>query len=83
MRARRGNVLKPWQSGFWISLIYDALSDYGWSTTRPLLIWLISIVAFAVAYLANAGRLARLRMRFPLSCVRPQAPGRARPGRTA
>jgi Pentapeptide repeats (9 copies) len=60
MRACRGNVQKPWDAGFWVSLIYDALSDYGWSTMRPFLIWLVSIVAFAAAYLASAGRLAYL-----------------------
>jgi hypothetical protein len=60
MRASRGNLQKPWDAGFWESLIYDALADDGWSTMRPFLIWLVSIVAFAAAYLASAGRLAYL-----------------------
>ena len=60
MRASSGDVQKPWDAGFWVSLIYDAMSDYGWSTMRPFLIWLVSIVAFVAAYLASAGRLAYL-----------------------
>lgn len=59
MRAKRGSAQKPWHVAFWINLIYDALSDFGWSVMRPFLIWLISIMLFAVVYLISAHRLTQ------------------------
>jgi uncharacterized protein YjbI with pentapeptide repeats len=57
IRARRFWVDKPWPPGegagrFWLGLIFDKLSDFGQSFTRPLLTWLAAIIFFALIYLS-------------------------------
>ena len=54
-RSKRGTEHKPWHPAFWFGIAYDALSDYGRSIARPLLIWLASGLAFAAIYAWNAG----------------------------
>ena len=54
-RARRSAFDSPWPwkpncARFWWSLFYDALSDFGVSTVRPLLLWALSIPVFAYLY---------------------------------
>jgi hypothetical protein len=58
VRSRRGTVDTCRHGAFWFGLAYDALSDFGISIWRPLVLWLLSIPAFAVAYLINAEKLA-------------------------
>jgi uncharacterized protein YjbI with pentapeptide repeats len=53
MRCRRGGEDKLWRPPFLLGLAYDALSDFGASVTRPLLIWALSIIFFACAYLGS------------------------------
>jgi hypothetical protein len=65
MRAKRGTEHRPWQMVFWLSVLYDLLSDFGRSAVRPFAIWVVSIFGFAAAYLGNAGKLAALT----LSCA--------------
>ncbi len=55
VRCKRRNEHKPWHLAFWFGLAYDALSDFGRSIARPLVIGGISWVAFAAIYLWNAG----------------------------
>jgi hypothetical protein len=58
IRARRGAIDKPWHLGFWLGVVYDALSDFGSSMMRPFSVWLTSVAAFTLVYLAHAGRIA-------------------------
>jgi hypothetical protein len=60
IRAQRGAIERPWHFGFWLGVIYDALSDFGNSMTRPLSAWLVSVPAFALAYLVHADKLNSL-----------------------
>jgi len=60
IRARRGDVDKPWHLGYCLGVVYDALSDFGRSMTRPFLAWIASIIGFTIAYLANAEKLSLL-----------------------
>jgi hypothetical protein len=53
-RSKRGTKHKPWHTAFWFGVAYDALSDFGRSIARPLVIWLASGLAFAAVYLWNA-----------------------------
>lgn len=57
IRSKRGTEHRWFHAAFWYGLAYDALSDFGRSMSRPSLIWLISIAVFALAYLANSGKL--------------------------
>jgi uncharacterized protein YjbI with pentapeptide repeats len=57
IRSRRGTDHRAWDGVYWVGLFYDVLSDFGRSIMRPALAWLLSIPAFAIAYLADAGRL--------------------------
>lgn len=52
IRARRGGEDKLWRPPFFFGLAYDALSDFGASAIRPLLIWAMSIAFFAYVYLS-------------------------------
>jgi hypothetical protein len=69
VRARRGTLDRPWHAAFWFGLLYDVLSDFGRSMMRPFHFWLLSIAAFAAAYLANAGKLAA----YAAHCNKPDA----------
>jgi hypothetical protein len=42
LRARRYNEDKPWHPGFWVGIVYEALSGFGHSILRPLL-WLFAL----------------------------------------
>jgi hypothetical protein len=53
MRAKRGADHRWWNALFWFSTAYDAASDFGQSMMRPFLIWVASILAFTVIYLAH------------------------------
>jgi uncharacterized protein YjbI with pentapeptide repeats len=57
IRCKRGTEHRWYQAAFWYGLAYDAFSDFGRSMSRPLALWLVSIVLFAGAYLALAGKL--------------------------
>ena len=57
VRSRRGTLDQPWDAVFWFGAMYDVLSDFGRSMTRPFHAWLVSIAAFTAAYLADAGKL--------------------------
>jgi hypothetical protein len=69
VRSRRGSQDKPWHAAFWFGVLYDVLSDFGRSMMRPFYIWLVSIAAFAAAYLADGGKLAGYAAR----CEKPGA----------
>jgi uncharacterized protein YjbI with pentapeptide repeats len=58
MRSKRGSEQKVWHAVFWFSMLYDAISDFGRSILRPLLIWVGSIPIFTIAYLMHAGKIA-------------------------
>ena len=42
LRARRYNEDKPWHLGFWVGILYEAVSNFGYSIIRPLL-WLFAL----------------------------------------
>ncbi len=54
LRSRRWTVDKWKHPGTWLGLIYDGIADCGRSIVRPLLIWLASVLVFAVLYLRLA-----------------------------
>jgi hypothetical protein len=54
IRARRNAKDKIWQSGWWIGVFYDGISDCGQSISRPLVVWLLSIFAFSALYLSQS-----------------------------
>ncbi len=55
VRSKRGTEHKWHHASFWYGLAYDALSDFGRSMSRPLVVWIVSVCAFAAVYLQNAG----------------------------
>jgi len=55
IRSKRGNEHQWHHAAFWFGLAYDALSDFGRSISRPLVVWFVSLFAFAAIYLQNAG----------------------------
>ena len=55
IRSKRGTEHRWHDAAFWYGLAYDALSDFGRSMSRPLAIWFVSLLAFAVVYFWNAG----------------------------
>ncbi len=53
MRCRRFWHDKPFGRGFkafWLGLLYSGVSNFGRSISRPLLLWLISVFGFGLAY---------------------------------
>lgn len=54
VRSRRGTIDKPWHTSFWFGIAYDALSDFGQSILRPIVLWLIVSLAGAVFYLSQS-----------------------------
>ena len=42
LRARRYNEDKPWHPAFWFGILYELVSDFGHSISKPLL-WLIAV----------------------------------------
>jgi hypothetical protein len=59
VRSRRGAIDRAWHAPYWFGIIYDALSDFGRSMMRPFYLWLLSIAAFTMVYLADAGKLTK------------------------
>jgi len=54
VRSKRGTEHRWYHAAFWYGVAYDGLSDFGSSLSRPLLVWLFSVVAFGAVYLWNA-----------------------------
>jgi hypothetical protein len=50
IRSKRFTEHKPWNVVFWFGLLYDAISNFGQSATRPLLIWIMQIFIFGYFY---------------------------------
>ena len=42
---------KPWQAFFWFGVLYQLLSDFGRSVSRPLLSWVIWWLGFSIIYM--------------------------------
>ncbi len=58
-RCRRFWLDKPFGRGvarFWLGWIYGGVANFGRSLIRPFLLWLFSIFAFAVYFVAQRGR---------------------------
>jgi hypothetical protein len=56
LRCRRFWLDKPFGRGaarFWFGWVYGGVSDFGRSLIRPFLLWLLSIVMFAVYFFAQ------------------------------
>jgi hypothetical protein len=61
---------RPWRAGcarWWLATAYDALSDFGCSATRPLLLWVASVLCFAFLYRAFLPQSCTYPDRFWLS----------------
>ena len=52
LRARRG-LTSPWSGAWLLNYLYEVLSDYGQSLSRPLL-WLFSVFAVGFSFFAVA-----------------------------
>jgi hypothetical protein len=59
IRSKRATEHRWYHAAFWYGLAHDAFSDFGRSMSRPLALWLFSIVLFAGAYLISSGKVAR------------------------
>jgi hypothetical protein len=60
LRARRFLEDKPWHPAFWFGIVYEIVSEFGFSVLRPLAAWLLCIVIFAVYFLGqNPGMAAK------------------------
>lgn len=59
-RAKRFTEHRWRHLALYAGMFYDAVSDFGRSIVRPLLVWLISIPIFALIYLWHAGKLSQL-----------------------
>lgn len=57
---------KPWHTFFWFGVLYQVLSDFGRSVSRPLVCWLIWLLAFWALYLAIRPDLDGMNM--PRNC---------------
>jgi hypothetical protein len=56
LRCRRFWLDKPFGRGaarFWFGWLYGGVSDFGRSLVRPFLLWLLSIVVFAIYFFAQ------------------------------
>ena len=53
--ARRWVTDKPWRAFFWVGILYQVLSDFGRSLSRPLVFWVLVWFGFGLLYfeLAN------------------------------
>jgi hypothetical protein len=84
LRCRRFWLDRPFGEGlgrFWFGWLYGALSDFGRSFGRPLLVWALSIPLFALVYLvlrdgspAGASSAADRAPAFPVWPERMNAP---------
>lgn len=54
LKARRLMVDKPNTASWWLSFLYEELSDYGRSIAKPLLYWVGLVVLSALLYIASA-----------------------------
>ncbi len=59
---------KPWHTFFWFGVLYQLLSDFGRSVSRPLVCWLIWLLAFWALYLVVRPDVDGMDM--PRSCSR-------------
>ena len=55
IRSKRGTTHRWYHAAFWYGLAYDVLSDFGHSMSRPIVVWVVSLFAFAAIYFVNAG----------------------------
>jgi len=58
LKSRRLMVYTPRDPNWWLSFLFDELSDYGRSIVRPLMYWLGVVMLSAVHYIAMATPLA-------------------------
>ncbi len=65
IRSKRGTEHRLYHAGFWYGLLYDALSDFGRSTWRPLIAWLACIAIFAVYFLGQTEGMTSARAQQP------------------
>ncbi len=54
LKSRRLMVYTPRDPNWWLSFLFDELSDYGRSIVRPLMYWLGVVMLSAVHYIAMA-----------------------------
>lgn len=54
LRSRRWTTDKPWHPGLWLGIVYDVFADCGRSIFRPALLWLLSVLAFAIIFVRVA-----------------------------
>jgi uncharacterized protein YjbI with pentapeptide repeats len=67
IRSKRWSQHKLYHAGFWYGILYDALSDFGRSTWRPLGAWLACIAIFAVYFLGQSPQMVTKRKEMHLS----------------
>jgi len=58
LKTRRLMVYRPSDPNWWLSFLFEELSDYGRSIVRPLMYWLGVVMLSAVHYIAMATPLA-------------------------
>lgn len=75
LRERRGSDLKPFAKGaasFWLGLIFEMLSDFGRSISRPLGWIFLTILAFCGLYGARVSNSWRTDCNWPSSWFSPE-----------
>lgn len=53
---------KPWQAFFWFGVLYQLLSDFGRSVSRPLVSWVIWWLGFSIVYLFLGSNLSEVEV---------------------
>jgi hypothetical protein len=54
LRSRRWSTDNPWHPELWLAIFYDVFADCGRSIFRPALLWLSSVLAFAIFFVRVA-----------------------------
>jgi Pentapeptide repeats (9 copies) len=76
LRSRRYTEDQPWHAGFWLSIIYELVANFGRSVVRPIF-WLIALTAvsswFYLAQHAPAGVSAAAQLEARLVPLLPEA----------
>jgi hypothetical protein len=65
IRSLRGSPDKPWHARYWVGYLYEVISDFGRSISRPFIVWLIVTGVFAALYLQ-----LHLRQTGSWTCIR-------------
>jgi hypothetical protein len=64
LRSLRGNPDRPWHTRYWIGFLYEVISNFGRSISRPVVCWIVLTIFFAEMYLCM-----HLRVTQAGSCV--------------